>query len=125
MRYLSLLLISLALAACTSVNDTRTFDSFDIKDASTYFVSEQAPSAPAFNLAVRTALAGNDRELAYLLSLIQYTDAATAPAYGQYLTDLKKFIGGYRFNSVLSRIAKDQQASIQNALTAAAKSPRP
>ena len=95
------------------MQNVRSFDSFETKDTSVYFVGEHAPSAPAFNLAVRTALGGNDRELAYLLTLTQYTDATTAPAYGQYLHELRKFVGGFRFDQTLRRIPQVQQEQVK------------
>ncbi len=123
MRIFSLAaVLGLFLAACSSMENVRSFDSFETKDTSVYFVGEHAPSAPAFNLAVRTALGGNDRELAYLLTLAQYTDAATAPAYGQYLHDLRKFVGAFRFDQTLRRIAQVQQEKVKVVMESAAKS---
>jgi hypothetical protein len=122
MKNIFLLLAFLALlSACAHIKDTpsyrHTAESFQITSIQSFFVN--SPSVEVFNTAVKMALAGDDNQLAYILSLARFTDGEGSISYGSYLTDLEAFIGSKRFNHSLKALPQQQQLKVKSDVNSA------
>lgn len=120
----SVCLLALLLAACSSTSSSlssASVQTLENADASAFFGGNAlAPSTPAFNLAARTAISGNDTELAYLMSLSQFAEGEGAKAYGAYLNEMRNLIGRVRFHEVLSRQPNARRDTVKTMMAEAA-----
>jgi hypothetical protein len=114
---LALLLSALSLTGCA----TKPIEpaTFEMTDSTVYFSDSQGPSPKEFNASISKALAGDDRELASILSLARFTDGEGALNYGETLLKLQSTAGPHRFTRALESLNPDDRRRAQSIMESA------
>jgi hypothetical protein len=108
-----LIVTAILLAGCsTGPVEHRSLASADqIMPNHIYFVDESAPSLQAVRQAIDAAIAGDDAKLAYVISVVKYTDGEGAENYGEVLNDLQRAVTPQRFQRVLATLDQNVRTS--------------
>jgi hypothetical protein len=102
----------LALVGCTSsppnaIRSARVL----VHERQFYFIEDSAPSQRALQAAVDAAFAGDDTQLAYVISLVQLTDGEGAENFGALLVQLRDAVTTSRFHRVLASVSPQVRES--------------
>jgi hypothetical protein len=99
------ILLAFALSGCaTSVSHSVAGSIIHVQQRHFYFVDDTAPSQHALQRAVDSAVAGDDAQLAYVISLVRHTDGEGAENYGDLLLDIRRAVTARRFQQVLATL---------------------
>ena len=89
-----------------------------------YFLDDAAPSQQALQAAVDAALSGDNAQLAFVVSLVRYTDGEGALNFGDLLVQLRRAVGSERFHRALVSLPEGIQASATSAMQSAEETRR-
>jgi hypothetical protein len=104
--------VLLALVGCTSsppntIRSARVM----VHERQFYFIEDSAPSHRALQAAVDAAVAGDDSQLTYVVSLVQRTDGEGAENFGALLVQLRDAVTASRFHRVLALVSPEVRES--------------
>ena len=120
MRRSVVFVAAVVLTACAS-SHTAFVAVIQVQQRSHYFVNEAAPSQAVLQKAVSSAIAGDDSKLAYVISLVRYTDGEGAENFGSLLNELRAGVRARRFQRALRSLPPDVRESAVACMEVAAK----
>ena len=114
------------LGGCaSSPRNERTAPSVMVDEARMYFLGQPgAPSQTALQKSVNAVIAGDDAELAYVVSLVRFTDGEGALNFGDLLLQLQRAVGSDRFARVLATVPSETRDLAQGCMKAAQETRR-
>lgn len=120
MRAFAVVIAFVVAAGCsTSSPHVSARPAIHVHEHRSYFVDDAAPSQEVLQHAVDAAIAGDDAKLAYVISLIRFTDGEGAENYGGLLLDLRVAIAASRFDQVLLTLDPHVRDSAQRCMKVA------
>jgi hypothetical protein len=118
----SMFFAAFVLVACTGSEPHSVFIAVvHVQPRKYYFVDNAAPSQAVLQRAVDLAIAGDDAKLAYVISLVRYTDGEGAENFGKLLNQLRDGVKPSRFQRALRSLPLDVRQNAVACMQAAEK----